>query len=468
MAPRTRAATRFALLELNDDLLRSVLLLCGVDSLRALLRVSTRLRKLAHETLRLAKWRELPGNADVLRDALWAAGQFTTRVVAASNSDSVNEAIIQDDIVVASTHSDEVLCFGLKTGRFMFGMDAEVGKIAVQGGVLAVGLMGLFPESNCGVQIWGPRGGEGCWGEEAEISPSAEQGLPVLIKELETVGFTCTGLGWLGPGVLITHTADEQEVTLQMWKGPEWEEAHRNSYAMVGGWTEPWENNIFLEVQEKEQRIFTTLTLNTALGRDPDAEETIDAVIYRWDPERLGGLVGEPHVEAELEWLSKDDKVLMASGDFLAGALTEHAHSSTDAVVKIWKILPTSLEEWCTFPVENRVATQFLLLGDLLMCSARVGADPALAINSVSQRVTLRTVRFPVLPEPRSMGRLPTYPPQLLGFDATGSTLVFATNAPVGDSVDISSYLDERLGVGGAQLLGASPKLLVHELSGIW
>ena len=36
MAPRTRAAARFALLELNDDLLRSVLLLCGVDSLRAL------------------------------------------------------------------------------------------------------------------------------------------------------------------------------------------------------------------------------------------------------------------------------------------------------------------------------------------------------------------------------------------------------------------------------------------------
>ena len=124
--------------------------------------------------------------------------------------------------------------------------------------------------------------------------------------------------------------------------------------------------------------------------------------------------------------------------------------------------------QWCTFPAENRVTFQLLLLGDLLVCSARVGADPALAINSVSQRATLRTVRFPVLPEPRSMGRLPTYPPQLLGFDATGSTLVFATNAPVGDSVDISSYLDERLGVGGAQLLGASPKLLVHELSGIW
>ena len=57
-------AAGFALLELNDDLLRSVLLLCGVDSLRALHRVSTRLRKLARETLRLG---------DMVRDMLEAS-----------------------------------------------------------------------------------------------------------------------------------------------------------------------------------------------------------------------------------------------------------------------------------------------------------------------------------------------------------------------------------------------------------
>ena len=135
-----RSASRFALLELNDDLLRSVLLLCGVDSLRALHRVSTKLRKLSHETLRLAKWRELPGNSAALRDALWLAGQFTTRIVGASNSDSMNEAFIQDGRLIASNHSDEVSCFESKTGRFVFGMDVEVGKIAVQGDTLAIGL----------------------------------------------------------------------------------------------------------------------------------------------------------------------------------------------------------------------------------------------------------------------------------------------------------------------------------------
>ena len=191
MAPRTRAATRFALLELNDDLLRSVLLLCGVDSLRALHRVSTRLRKLAHETLRLAKWRALPGNADELRDALWLAGQFTTRIVGASNSDSMSEAFIQDGRLIASNHSDEVSCFESKTGRFMFGMDVEVGKIAVQGDILAIGLMGLFPDSDSGVQIW-------AWQGE-ELS---------LIKELEPRA-SRAGLGWLGRSVLITHTANE-------------------------------------------------------------------------------------------------------------------------------------------------------------------------------------------------------------------------------------------------------------------
>ena len=123
-------AAGFALLELNDDLLRSVLLLCGVDSLRALLRVSTRLRKLAHETLRLAKWRELPGNADALRDALWAAGQFSTRLVAAPSGDSISEAIIQGDILVASNWSDDVVCFARKTGRLLWGVEAtDVGKI---------------------------------------------------------------------------------------------------------------------------------------------------------------------------------------------------------------------------------------------------------------------------------------------------------------------------------------------------
>ena len=470
MAPRTRAAARFALLELNDDLLRSVLLLCGVDSLRALHRVSTKLRKLSHETLRLAKWRELPGNADALRDALWLAGQFTTRIVGASNSDSMNEAFIQDGRLIASNHSDEVSCFESKTGRFVFGMDVEVGKIAVQGDTLAIGLMGLFPDSDSGVQIW-------AWQGE-ELS---------LIKELETAGYTCTGLGWLGPGVLITHTAVEDEVTLQMWKGPEWEEAHRNTYAMIGGFPEPWENGISLEVQEKEQRVFTTLTRNASLARDPDAEETAAAEIYFWDPERLGECIGE-HVEDGLEWLCKDGRLLVASGDYCAGALTEMAHSSADAIVKVWMIDDSDddddesgdesggdddssgLVRWCTFPAENRVTFQLLLLGDLLVCSARVGADPALAINSVSQRATLRTVRFPVLSEivpPHLHARAP---PHLHAFDETGSTLIFSTDAPIEDSVEVSSEFDERLGVSVAQLsIGArASKLLVHELSGIW
>ena len=450
--PRTRSAARFALLELNDDLLRSVLLLCCVDSLRALLRVSTRLRKLAHETLRLAKWRELPGNADALREALWLAGQFTTRIVGASNSDSMNEAFIQDGRLIASNHSDEVSCFESKTGRFVFGMDVEVGKIAVQGDTLAIGLMGLFPDSDSGVQIW-------AWQGE-ELS---------LIKELETAGFTCTGLGWLGPGVLITHTAVEDEVTLQMWKGPEWEEAHRNTYAMIGGFPEPWENGISLEVQEKEQRVFTTLTRNASLARDPDAEETAAAEVYFWDPERLGECIGE-HVEDGLEWLCKDGRLVVASGDFCAGALTEMAHSSADACVKVWMICPSGLVRWCTFPAENRVTFQLLLLGDLLVCSARVGADPALAINSVSQRATLRTVRFPVLSELAPPHLHARAPPHLHAFDETGSALIFSTDAPIEDSVEVSSEFDERLGVSVAQLsIGArASKLLVHELSGIW
>lgn len=466
MAPRTRTATRFALLELNDDLLRSVLLLCGVDSLRALHRVATRLRKLSAETLRLAKWRGLPGNADALRDALWAAGQFTTRLVGASSSDSINEAIIQGDILVASTHSDELVCFGSKTGRFMFGMDVEVGKIAVQGDILAIGLIGLSPDSDSGVQLWGI--------QSREASQIAQ------IAELETDGFSCTGLAWLGPGVLVTHSADDQDgrVFLQVWKGPEWEQAHRAQHAMTGGWPEPWENGISLEVQEKEQRVFTTLTRNAALARDPDAEETADALIHRWSPE-LGHISG--HVEAELEWLCKDGRPLVASGDFCAGALTEMAHSTADAFVKVWKILPTHLEEWCTFPAENRVTFQFLLLGDLLVCSARIRADPALAINSVSQRATLRTVRFPMVSEvlTRHM-TLPWAPqPQLLGFNETGSTLMFTMEAPGTDSVQISSELEASLdeaslAEGGDRmsgeelLLSRAPKILVHELSGIW
>ena len=125
---------------------------------------------------------------------------------------------------------------------------------------------------------------------------------------------------------------------------------------------------------------------------------------------------------------------------------------------------------WCTFPAENRVTFQLLLLGDLLVCSARVGADPALAINSVSQRATLRTVRFPVLSELAPPHLHPRAPPHLHAFDETGSTLIFSTDAPIEDSVEVSSEFDERLGVSVAQLsIGArASKLLVHELSGIW
>ena len=47
---RTRSASRFALLELNDDLLRSVLLLCDVDTLRAH-HMHTRCLKIAREAL---------------------------------------------------------------------------------------------------------------------------------------------------------------------------------------------------------------------------------------------------------------------------------------------------------------------------------------------------------------------------------------------------------------------------------
>ena len=67
-------------------------------------------------------------------------------------------------------------------------------------------------------------------------------------------------------------------------------------------------------------------------------------------------------------------------------------------------------------------------------------------------------------------------PPQLLGFDEMGSTLVFATEAPVDDSVDVSPEFVEggvfskltrsqrpQMGAGRA-----APKILVHELSGIW
>ena len=205
------------------------------------------------------------------------------------------------------------------------------------------------------------------------------------------------------------------------------------------------------------------------LARDPDAEETAAAEIYFWDPERLGECIGE-HVEDGLEWLCKDGRLVVASGDFCAGALTEMAHSSADACVKVWMIIPSGLVRWCTFPAENRVTFQLLLLGDLLVCSARVGADPALAINSVSQRATLRTVIS------RAIGDR----------SASSACQGAASSACLRRDGQHSHLLDGRayrrlrrglVGVRRAARVSASlslhtgaraSKLLVHELSGIW
>ena len=487
---RTRSASRFALLELNDDLLRTVLLFCEVDTLRALHRTHTRCLKIARETLRLTRWRELPGNTDALRTALWAAGQFTTRLIGIADN-SIDDAKILDDRIVVSACTDEIFSYDRMTARMVFAITRiEVNRIALQGNLIAVGLM---RNENSAVRLY-----ERLANEEGPGPPFTHR--PQLIKELDTVGWNCSGLGWLGPGVLVTQTADEEDFALQVWKGPDWEPSVTRrddcdgaiavAQPVEGGWAEPWENGISLVVQEAEQRILTAYTAHAAR----DADEYPAAVLQEWDAElaetqkfeffRLG------EEEDGCEWLSKDSQAIVASGDYCVGVLTRGVVREEDAELFVWKhqdliddeaIDQDEAMEWYSFPVVNRLAFTVQLVGDTLVCSTSDAGYSCLEIHSVSQRAALRSIRWPIRTINGATSTTRTvndaYHQRLElchihGFDVTGGTLVFSMESPMDDSVTMSSgneeYALDELPIEELRTERGQPKVIVHELSGIW
>ena len=58
------------------------------------------------------------------------------------------------------------------------------------------------------------------------------------------------------------------------------------------------------------------------------------------------------------------------------------------------------------------------------------------------------------------------------GFDVTGGTLVFSMESPMDDSVTMSSgneeYAIDELPIEELRTERGQPKVLVHELSGLW
>ena len=134
---RTRSASRNALLELNDDLLRTVLLFCEVDTLRARTARTPGALKLP---VRRCMSGELPGNTDALRTALWAAGQFTTRLIGMPTTASMTQKFWTTVLwcLLAPTRFSATP----PTARMVFAITRiEVNRIALHGNLIAVGLM---------------------------------------------------------------------------------------------------------------------------------------------------------------------------------------------------------------------------------------------------------------------------------------------------------------------------------------